>query len=34
MIMIAEDYYLQHPAGDDLPHVGLDLLLNNLGMEE
>ena len=26
--------YLQHPAGDDLPHVGLDLLLNNLGMEE
>ena len=27
------DYYLQHPAGDDLPHVGLDLLLNNLGIE-
>ena len=26
--------YLQHPAGDDLPHVGLDLLLNNLGIEE
>ena len=26
----ASNSYLKHPAGDDLPHVGLDLLLDNL----